>query len=263
MPTFPGASTLSSVQGSPAVEQHYFMPSDLRSSTWSDASSIDPRVSVTPSLARTTLYGEGAIIAPVQQASRAQPNMVSVKSGSTASPSISSSHTPPVPQVPKLGNGNSSIVAKNVTARPIEIRKAGSGQRVPTLANLAKEAARKKNDSTSASEKSIPVFFDEKEVVVQTNESNSRLPSSQSVKTEPSTAATTALSSPISALTQSPAPQGSTNTTTHGHSQSGTLNAMIEEAISKARDPHMSVRPELRTHDSGPFSDAHEVEENL
>ena len=58
-------------------------------------------------------------------------------------------------------------------------------------------------------------------------------------------------------------PLGSGNITTHRHSKSDGLNAMIEEAINRARDPHMSVRPELKKHDSGPFSDANEVKENL
>ncbi|RMD39519.1 hypothetical protein DV735_g5608, partial [Chaetothyriales sp. CBS 134920] len=262
MPSLPGASNLSSVQGSPAVEQHYFMPSDLRSSTWSDSSSsIDPRVSVTPSLARTTLYGEGAIIAPVQQASRAQANVVSVKSGSSSSPSIASSRTPPVPQVPRLGNGNSSIVAKKVTARPIEIRKPGSGQRVPTLANLAKEAVKRKSESANGSEKTSPVLG---QMDVQTNDANSILSSSRPVEPEASTAMPTAVGPSTSAVAQSPATVEEKNSTTCQElNQSEALNAMIEEAINRARDPHMSVRPDLRRNDSGPFSDVHEVKEGL
>lgn len=44
---------------------------------------------------------------------------------------------------------------------------------------------------------------------------------------------------------------------------------MIEDAINRARDPqHMGVtstpsRPELTKQDSGPFSDANEVKENI
>ncbi|RMZ82186.1 hypothetical protein DV738_g1803, partial [Chaetothyriales sp. CBS 135597] len=248
MPAFPGASNLSSVQGSPVVEQHFFMPSDLRSSTWSDSSSsIDPRVSVTPSLARTTLYGEGAIIAPVQQASRAQANVVSVKSGSSSAPSIASSRTPPVPQVPKLSNVNSSIIAKKVTARPIEIRKPGSGQRVPTLANLAKEAVKRKAGSANESEKSTPVL-DQTEVV-QTNQVS---PPAQPQREEPS-ATPTALSSSDSALSQLPADN---STTTQELSQSEALNAMIEEAINRARDPHMSMEESSQRSSSESLPDA-------
>ena len=169
-----------------------------------------------------------------------------------------------MPQVPKLGNGNSSIVAKNVMARPIEIKKAGSGQRVPTLANLAKQAAKQKNDSASASEKSVPVFFDEKEVVAKPSEPRTDSPISPFVRPKPSFAsAASARSSSVSAILPSEGPLGSGTTTTHRHSKSDGLNAMIEEAINRARDPHMSVRPELKKRDSGPFSDANEVKENL
>jgi hypothetical protein len=49
----------------------------------------------------------------------------------------------------------------------------------------------------------------------------------------------------------------------HRHSKSEGLNAMIEEAINRARDPNVTVRPELRKQDSGPFSDQHEIKENL
>lgn len=217
-----------------------------------------------PSLARTTLYGEGAVIGPAQQASRAHANVVSVKSGSTTPSPLPSRRTPPVPQMPKLGNGNSSIVAKNVTARPIEIKKAGSGQRVPTLGNLAKQAATKKNDSTSASEKSVPVYFDEKEVVTSPSGPRTDSPISPFVRPKPSFAsAASARSSSVSAILPAEGPLGSGNTTTHRHSKSEGLNAMIEEAINRARDPHVSVRPEEKKHDSGPFSDDNEVKENL
>lgn len=262
MPGFPGSNV-----STPGPEQHFFMPNDLRDSTWSDTSSIDPRISLAPSLARSTFYGDNAVVPPVPavQAFRAQANVVSVKSGVTTPSGLSvNTRSPPIPQGAKLSSSNSSIVAKNVTARPIEIKKAGSGPRVPTLGNLAKASAVKKTESTNSSEKSIPVFFDEKEVVDSKKEEVEDSPVSPLVKPKPSFATfSSARSSSVSAILPSDGPLGSTSTTVHRHSKSEGLNAMIEEAINRARDPHMSVRPEFRKQDSGPFSDQHEIKENL
>jgi len=264
MPGFPGVSGHTSTASTPALEQHFFMPGDLRNSTWSDTSSVDPRISIAPSLARSTVYRDDEVIPPLpaQQAFRAQANMVSVKSGSTT-PSGQSLNTwsPAIPQVPKLGNSNSSIVAKTAMARPIEIKKANSGPRVPTLGNLAKKAASKKSESSSVSEKSVPVYLDEKEVVGDTHDLTDS-PGSPLVKPKPSYATfSSARSSSVSAILPSDGPLGG-NSTTHRHSKSEGLNAMIEEAINRARDPHVSVRPELKKADSGPFSDQHEIKEN-
>ena len=201
---------------------------------------------------------------PAVQAFRAQANMVSVKSGSTTPSGSSNTRSPAVPQGPKLGSSNSSIVARNVTAKPVEIKKAGSGPRVPTFANLAKQASSKKSESTSTSEKSIPVFFDEKEVVVADKGDPEESPVSPLVKPKPSFATfSSARSSSVSAILPSDGPLASNSTTTHRHSKSEGLNAMIEEAINRARNPHVSVRPELKSKDSGPFSDQHEIKENF
>jgi protein OPY2 len=257
MPAFPTSSA-----STPAVEQHFFMPHDLRASTWSDTSSIaDPRISLAPSLARTTFYANDDDIPPVpaQQAMRIQANVVNVKSGATT-PSMNG-RTPPIPQVPTLGSSNSSIVAKNVMARPIEIKKSSSGPRVPTLGNLAKQSASKRTESTTSSEKSVPVFFDEKEVVVGSPESAETSPL---VKPKPSFATfSSARSSSVSAILPADGPLAGNSTTTHRHSKSEGLNAMIEEAINRARNPHVSVRPDSKkSSDQSPFSDINEIKEN-
>jgi hypothetical protein len=243
------------------------MPGDLRNSTWSDTSSIDPRISLAPSLARSTIYADGEDIPPVPavQVFRAQQaNMVSVRSGSTTPSGTANGRSPPVPQIPKLANNNSSIVAKPGTARLTEIKKPGSGPRVPTLGNLAKEAASKKPVSSNGSEASIPVFFDEKEVVVESKSPSDVSPVSPLIIPKPSFATlNSARSSSVSAILPSEGPLGSSSPAVHRHSKSEGLNAMIEEAINRARNPHVSVRPELKTHDSGPFSDQHEIKENL
>ncbi|EXJ89907.1 hypothetical protein A1O3_02974 [Capronia epimyces CBS 606.96] len=261
------------------------MPGDLRDSTWSDTSSMDPRISLAPSLAResvaTTIYRSDAIVPPIpaQQAFRAQANVVSVKSGHSTpgASSNSSSRTPQIPQIPKLGTSNSSIVARNVTARPIEVKKVNSGTRVPTLANLVKEANRKSNTPKSSDKNVVPVYSDEKEVVLSSsattpdtdNGESALLPITTPRPTFAGQASTrsSSVSAILSADTLKP---NSFSGATKGQTTNSTnVNALIEDAINRARDPqHIgvtspTVRPALVQHDSGPFSDANEVKENL
>ena len=283
VPALSGGTASNSATSSPHLEQHFFMPRDLRDSTWSDTSSLDPRFSVAPSLARqsvaTTVYHKDAIVPPVpaQQAFRAQANVVSVKSGSNtpANGSTPSSRTPQIPQGPHMSSSNSSIVARNVTARPIEVKKVNSATKVPTFASLAEEAARKSSTATSSKE-SISVFVDEKEVAA-THVASTLTPaitqppiSPLAISKRPFTANYSARSSSVSAtLPQDSSRAGSSSGPTHRHTGSNTLSAVIEDAINRARDPQPmnvkspSSRPGLVIHDSGPFSDANEVKENL
>ncbi|KAF2139282.1 uncharacterized protein K452DRAFT_289831 [Aplosporella prunicola CBS 121167] len=96
--------------GSPysTEEQHFFVPGDLRDSTYSglgDNHSFG-RSSISPSLARssvaTTIYRNNAVISPLpaQTIVRGKAAVVSVKSGSSGSPAETpSSETPPVPAI--------------------------------------------------------------------------------------------------------------------------------------------------------------------
>lgn len=276
VPSLPGTASNAS---SPQMEQHFFMPGDLRDSTWSDTS-FDPRISIAPSLAREsvagTIYQSDAIVPPIpaQHAFRAQANVVSVKSGATT-PSSSATpnmRTPQIPQLAKLGSSSSSIVARNVVARPIEVKKINSATRVPTLGNLAKEAVRK--TGTPDSSLKTPVFWEEKEVVVSSaattpNSTLDSTPVSPVTIPRPAFAGHTARSSGVSSILPFQGSPPTMPTHRHTNSNSATLNAMIEDAINRARDPqHMGVtstpsRPELTKQDSGPFSDANEVKENI
>lgn len=263
VPALPGASPNPS-NNSNEPEQHFFMPSDLRASTWSDASSVNNRISLSPSLARTTYYGgEAEVVPPVpaQHAFRAQANMVSVKSAGNT-PALGGK-SPAGEQISKMG------VAKAVVARPIEIKKQGSNPKVPTLGNLAKRSSLSKKSSTTT-EKSVPVFFDEKELVSPI-ESEKEVVSPTTidddplaVKPKPSFATMqshrSSSMSGISRIMPADGPLGSgTPNTTHRYSKSEGLNAMIEQALKDAAGSKMK-RPELKQQDSGPFSDAHEIE---
>ncbi|OCK95160.1 uncharacterized protein K441DRAFT_87572 [Cenococcum geophilum 1.58] len=111
VPPIPIATSPSTALSSPysTEDQHFFVPGDLRDSTYSgltDGRSSYARTSITPSLARssvaTTIYRNNAIVSPLpaQTIVRGKAAVVSVKSGGANSPAESlGSETPPVPQI--------------------------------------------------------------------------------------------------------------------------------------------------------------------
>ncbi|KAI9694797.1 MAG: hypothetical protein M1822_000413 [Bathelium mastoideum] len=105
----PAHSPYASQRADTESESHYFMPSDLRGSTYSadsdSRSAHHQRQSITPSLARTsmasTVYRNNAIISPVpaQSAVRGKAAVVSVKSGSSSGDNTPAITSPPVPSL--------------------------------------------------------------------------------------------------------------------------------------------------------------------
>ncbi|KAK3402882.1 hypothetical protein B0T20DRAFT_10048 [Sordaria brevicollis] len=91
--------------GSPSTagDQHFFVPGDLRDSTYSGISAFTDRTSYARtsyaprSSVASTIYGKNVVITPAQTGMRARPAMVSVKSSS--SNNSGGSATPPVPSV--------------------------------------------------------------------------------------------------------------------------------------------------------------------
>ncbi|KAK1783560.1 hypothetical protein QBC45DRAFT_91285 [Copromyces sp. CBS 386.78] len=91
--------------GSPSAagDQHFFVPGDLRDSTYSGISAFTDRTSYARtsyaprSSVASTIYGKNVVITPAQTGMRARPAMVSVKSAS--SNNSGGSATPPVPSV--------------------------------------------------------------------------------------------------------------------------------------------------------------------
>ncbi|KAK2759929.1 hypothetical protein FQN54_002665 [Arachnomyces sp. PD_36] len=151
VPVTPFNSARNSTLLSPhyAQDQHFFMPGDIRDSTYSGMSD-GTRNSITPSLARssvaTTIYGNNAIVSPMpaQQALRGKPAMVSVRSG-TSTP-VGNDQAPAVPMITQaqlnkadamsprsVTSNQSSIVARTMVARPVNV-KGSSHTKVPTIA---------------------------------------------------------------------------------------------------------------------------------
>lgn len=98
-------------RGSRYEDQHFFVPGDLRDSTYSGLSGYSDRTSYARtsyaprSSIASTIYGKQAqVLAPAQTGMRAKPTVVSVKSVGNGS---SECHTPPVPSInfEKFGGG--------------------------------------------------------------------------------------------------------------------------------------------------------------
>ncbi|KAK4245256.1 hypothetical protein C7999DRAFT_34376 [Corynascus novoguineensis] len=106
VPPVPPIPIAVSQAGTPSSteDQHFFVPGDLRDSTYSGLSSFSDRTSYARtsyaprSSVASTIYGKSAVVvAPAQTGMRAKPAMVSVKSAHSNNSTGSS--TPPVPAV--------------------------------------------------------------------------------------------------------------------------------------------------------------------
>lgn len=279
VPALPASATTSAAS-TPYLEQdrHFFLPGDLRDSTYSGFSELD-RNSIAPSLARTSVATNAFIPPlPAQQVLRARPAVVDVHIPATQNPT--QAQPPPNPQVPKgLANSNSPFVGRTVTPLSIEVKKAGSGPRVPTLASL-KAAANAKSESapTSPAGSSPLVELNNGSHLRPNHESQTVTiiedsPISPIVKPKPSfTSFSSSTSSGVSSML--PANTGLPPDVTkeiekdgpqHRKTASAGITTMIEEAMNRAaRDVvHTAGSPMLGKNDSGPFSDANEVKENL
>lgn len=119
-------------------DQHFFMPSDLRDSTYSDYT-VDrtsyPRSSIAPSIHRgsfqSTAYRGSAVVnaIPAQTAIRGKANPVAVRSNGRNSPVESRSATPPVPIMDRKRhdliktNTTSPIVARLGVPKAVNVTK--------------------------------------------------------------------------------------------------------------------------------------------
>ena len=142
VPPIPAASPSMSTVSSPhpgQQDQHFFMPSDLRDSTYTDGDRTSyARSSMTPSMMRnsvaTTAYRNNAIIDPVpaQKIIRGKATAVSLKSSGKNSPTDTPrSATPPMPAIDARHtvspmNTSSPIVARLGTPKAVTVTKAPS-----------------------------------------------------------------------------------------------------------------------------------------
>lgn len=303
VPPLPIASGTSSNVSTPRYDQdqHFFLPGDIRDSTWSGRSD-NTRDSVTPSLARssvaTTIYRDNAVVNPLpaQQALRIKPAVVSVKSGTNTPLDTPRNGTPSVPSInnkysqSSLANSSSSIVARSAAARPIQVTRTGSGRKVPTTDSPnsslqpPKKHARKPSDiiednfSSSDDDDASPrrsLMGHDRPTLTQTQQQDSPA-TNQTAFTNNSNNPTASSSS----VSQGKTSAGTASGAQHRHKKSGSLNQLIEDAMTRAtREPRHGglggmddgssseslagsgsvVDSGGKKRDPSPFSDANEV----
>jgi protein OPY2 len=268
VPPIPFGATSTSSATSPNFEQdrHFFMPNDLRGSTYSNLSGTQ---SLSPSLARAsmspTIYRNNAEVSPAVQALRGKAAVVTVnKSGNNSPQDLSSPEdtSPSTPQAPK-GLTNSSIVGRTVTARPIQVKKSNSVKKtqVPTFANLKAATANKRvslrpqqrieegsEDETDASAQLINTTKPHRQ-----STSGTVIDDTPAIKQSQFTNTSSSASSISDAYATPTGSRGSPQRSTRSglgtgpasspvsgqlHKKNGSLNSLIEEAMTRAaRDP--------------------------
>lgn len=154
-------------------DQHFFMPGDLRDSSWTTMTGHQSMSPTLRSSVATTIYRSDAIVSatPAQQIQRSRANIVSVHNGPGGSGA--STPTQPVPvmitprdapavpaitstQLAKAGamaQSGSSIVARQVMAKPVMVRGA-SVKKKDGQAVTNKDAQADKKPATSESDSS-------------------------------------------------------------------------------------------------------------
>ncbi|KAL8693953.1 MAG: hypothetical protein Q9218_001311 [Villophora microphyllina] len=174
VPPIPAASPTMSTVSTPQPgqqDQHYFMPGDLRDSTYSGYTADDrtsfARSSMTPSMMRnsvaTTAYRDHAVINPVpaQKIIRGKATAVSVKSNEKTSPVDTPRRaTPPMPPVDPRHiaasssmNTSSSIVVRAGTPKAVTVTKAPSNHNLKASSPLNPTSLKSTSPVISESQK--------------------------------------------------------------------------------------------------------------
>jgi len=224
-PVPPIPIALSSNGSTPRYEQeHFFMPGDLRDSTYSG---ISDRTSYARTSVASTIYGKNAIVSPIpaQTVIRGKPALVSVKSNGASS---SGELTPPVPSVDygKYGANGPPSPAFSVGSTFLNNANTATQMR-PQVVRVISGPNKKRSTSDMISEDEVA--------------SHRSLPRD---------------SNAITIIDDTPAlEQGPFRDPPEGHHESSSaLSAVIEEATKKAQD-------QAPRKDRTPFGDENEVKE--
>ncbi|EKV16092.1 Membrane anchor Opy2, N-terminal [Penicillium digitatum] len=239
VPPLPGATP----------DQHFFMPGDLRDSSWTTTSGHQ---SISPTLrssVATTIYRNDAIVSviPAQQIQRSRAAVVSIHNGgagpnapgddSPVTVTITPADAPAVPAITpaqlaraEAVKGNSSCVARSVTAKPVMVRGPSVRNKKPNIAPAV----------------------DRIEELSENNKSNN-------TSGEVSTKNGDQLSHNISTLDTSPSGEDNTHPSSTANLETGSSHRQTDPGrASSLRDGQSSTRtPPTRV--ESPFSDANEV----
>jgi hypothetical protein len=227
-PVPPIPIALSSASSTPRYEQeHFFMPGDLRDSTYSG---ISDRTSYARTSVASTIYGKNAIVSPVpaQTVIRGKAAVVSVKSNGAGTPG---ELTPPVPSVDygKYGVGGPPSPAFSVGSTFLNSASAATQVR-PQVVRVA--SGPKKNSA-------------------QNSDAEDEASVHHSLLARDSNAITIIDDTPT--MGQGPF---SDPPATQRHKSSSSLSAVIEEATKKAQGNGKTEKK-----GSTPFGDEHEMRE--
>jgi hypothetical protein len=245
VPPVPPIPIAVSQAGTPASteDQHFFVPGDLRDSTYSGLSAFSDRTSYARtsyaprSSVASTIYGKSAVVvAPAQTGMRAKPAMVSVKSGHSNGSTGSS--TPPVPSVdyekynlmPRPPSPANSTFSVGSTF----LNNASTATATPARAMVVRVGSVKKVGANKPS---------------RLSPDSDASPTASGSTMRDSSAATLIVDSP--ATEQSPfsdPPKSASHSTT-------TLSAVIEEATRRASQRDSTLPPKGR--ERSPFGDEH------
>jgi hypothetical protein len=246
VPPVPPIPIAMSGAGTPASteDQHFFVPGDLRDSTYSGLSAFSDRTSYARtsyaprSSVASTIYGKSAVVvAPAQTGMRARPAMVSVKSahsnGSTGSA------TPPVPAVDYQkysGLRPPSPANSTFSVGSTFLNNASTATATPARAMVVRVGSVKKVNANRSPR-------------LAADADSTKSPSVSGSTIRDSAAATLIVDSP--ANEQSPfsdPPKSAAQSTT-------SLSAVIEEATRRASQRDSTLPPKER--ERSPFGDEH------
>ena len=290
VPPIPAASSHGSTTSSPHMpghDQHFFMPSDLRGSTYSD---YTDRSSMARSSVATTMYRNNAIVNPIpaQSAMRGKANTVSVKSKQGSPTDMSRSSTPPMPELAHPGkatfalNTKSSIIGRVGTPKTVTVTRNASNAHPPQHTYKLTGEERSEAPKIKAPERQIanasPQYSNDSstfEDASSDEEADSSAHAKRSlIGGNRKSDATTVINddSPISPTEDQPFQPSSVTADVrsggpsssksvggkHKHKKSSSLNQIIEEATRKAtRAPrHGGLGSYEKSRGEGPFSDA-------
>lgn len=224
VPPVPPIPIALSQASTPRYEQeHFFMPGDLRDSTYSG---VSDRTSYARTSVASTIYGKNAIVSPIpaQTVIRGKPALVSVKSNGNSS---GGELTPPVPIVDYSRYGPQGPPSPAFSVGSTFLNSANTATTVRPQVVRVVSAPKKASPTASVTEERSPLARDSNAITI--------------IDDTP-------------AIEQGPFGDN----LTHRPSSNSTLSAVIEEAQAKKARSAGSRSPKR---DGTPFGDEHEVQE--
>ena len=254
-----------SATSSPYEDQHFFVPGDLRDSTYSGISNYTDRTSYARtsyaprSSVASTIYGKNAVVSPVpaQKGNFLKPSLVSVKSRAASTNSDDSA--PPVPSVnyekydrppPSPAFSIGSTFLKNASAstatsvRPQVVR-VGTGPRTVDIKGSSKSASSSATPTLAELESPGPQILSPSEATTPGNERES--------------VAVTLIEDDTPTSDQGPF--SDPPAVKNGTRRNSSLSAVIEESTRRASQIDPYRKPSAAARNSSPFGDENALRE--